>query len=237
MHQLLSRRPRLGTAVAAGGLALGLSLLGAASATAAPSTTSVALTATPAVEVGQPIDVGVDLKGAVDVYSYAITLDFDPELLDYVEDSATEGPAGGFDTVEEGEGTVTIVHSRLGTSPALAGDLPVTLAFSTIGSGEATITASVSLVDTAGATTAIADAASAAVAIAALPEPPEPSTEPSTNPATDTPQPTATAAAAVEKDDGSLAVTGFSIGALIVFAILAIGVGFLVVRRRAASAR
>ena len=237
MHQLVSRRPRLGTVIVAGGLALGLSLLGAGSAIAAPSATSVTLTATPAVEVGQPIDVSVGLKAAVDVYSYAITLDFDPKLLDYVDDSATAGPSGGFDSVEEGEGTVTIVHTRLGTSPALAGDLPVTLAFSTIGSGDATITASVSLVDTLGATTTLTDVATAPVAIAALPVEPEPSAEPSTNPSTDTPQPTSTAAATVVKDDGSLAVTGFSIGALVVFAILAIGVGFLVVRRRTASAR
>jgi hypothetical protein len=237
MHQLVSRRPRLGTVVVAGGLALGLSLLGAGSAVAAPSTTSVTLTATPTVEVGKPIDVSVGLKGAVDVYSYAITLAFDPKLLDYVDDSATKGPTGGFDTVEEGEGTVTIVHTRLGTSPALAGDLPVTLAFSTIASGDTSITASVSLVDTRGSTTTLSDVATAPVAIDAIPLPPEPSATPSSTPSTDTPQPTATGAASGAKDDGSLAVTGFSIGALVVFATLAIGVGFLVVRRRTASTR
>jgi hypothetical protein len=228
---------RLRAALAAGGLALGMSVLAVSPAVAAPTTT-VTMTATPEVQAGEVVDVSVALAGTVDAYSYAITIAFDPALLDYVDASATEGPAGGFDSVEEGTGSVTILHSRLGTSPALAGDLAASLQFTSVASGTATLTTSVSLVDTEGVTTVLADAATAPVTITAVPvetTPPTETTAPTSGGET-TPTPTA-APASSKNDDGSLAITGFSAGALAVFAIVALGVGFVVLRRRSASAR
>jgi hypothetical protein len=231
---------RLRAALTAGGLALGMSLLAASPAMAAPTAT-VTMTATPEVEVGQVVDVSVALGATVDAYSYAITITFDPTLLDYVEDSASDGPAGGFDSVEEGTGSVTILHSRLGTSPALSGDLAASLRFTSLASGEATLSTSVSLVDTEGVTTVLSDAATTAVAIAAVPvatTPPVATTAP-TAPTTggdSTSTPTASPASSTN-GDGSLATSGFGVGALAVFAVAALGIGFVVLRRRSASAR
>lgn len=228
---------RLRAALTVGGLALGMSLVMASPAIAAPTTT-VTMTATPEVEAGEVVDVSVDLSATVDAYSYAITVAFDPALLDYVEDSASTGPAGGFDSVEETDGSVTILHSRLGTSPALAGDLAASLQFTSIASGDATLTTSVSLVDTEGVTTVLADAATAPVTITAVPVETTPPTETTAPTSSVDPTSTPTAAPASSTNgDGSLAITGFGAGALAVFAIAALGLGFVVLRRRSASAR
>lgn len=242
MHTTAQRRPRLRSAIAAGGLALGLTLLAAGPASAAPVVDEVTLAATPEVEIGETVDVSSVLVGATDVYSYAVTFAFDPELLAYVEDSATTGPAGGFDTVELGDGTVTVLHSRLGTSPALTGDLPVALTFDTIGDGDATITESVTLVDTVGGTTVLADAATSTTAIAALPVVVVPPVDPPVDPpATAEPTPAAAVPSATPLNpDGSLALTGFDSGILIAVGALglaAIAAGAVVVRRRTAANR
>ncbi|MDN4642003.1 cohesin domain-containing protein [Agreia sp. PsM10] len=228
---------RLRAVLAAGGIALGLSMVAASPALAAPTTT-VTMTATPEVEAGDVVDASVALAGTVDAYSYAITVTFDPALLDYVDGSASEGPAGGFDSVEEAAGSVTILHSRLGTSPALAGDLAASLQFTSLAAGDATLTTSVTLVDTVGATTVLADAATAPVTITAVPveTTPPTTTTPPTSGGDPTPTPTA-APASSSNGDGSLAITGFGAGALAVFAIAALGVGFVALRRRSAGAR
>lgn len=228
---------RLRAVLAAGGIALGLSMVAASPALAAPTTT-VTMTATPEVEAGEVVDASVALAGTVDAYSYAITITFDPALLDYVDDSASKGPAGGFDSVEEASGSVTILHSRLGTSPALAGDLAASLQFTSLAAGDATLTTSVTLVDTVGATTDLADAATAPVTITAVPVETTPPT--TTTPPTSGGDPTSTPTAAPASStngDGSLAITGFGAGALAVFAIAALGVGFVALRRRSAGAR
>ena len=237
MHTPAQRRPRLFAAIAASGLALGLTLLAAGPAAAAPTAADVTLEVTPAVEIGETVDVSTVLVGTTDVYSYAVTYAFDPALLSYEADSASTGPAGGFDSVSTGAGTVTVLHTRLGTSPALTGDLPVSLSFDTIGSGVAAISVSVTLVDSAGATTVISDTALESVAIAALPvvTPPvvsDPS--PSTSPAAVAPS------NAPRNPDGSLALTGFDGTLLLTFALVgtaAIAAGVIVVRRRTAVKR
>jgi len=228
---------RLRAVLAAGGVALGLSMVVASPALAAPTAT-VTITATPEVEAGGVVDASVALAGTVDAYSYAITITFDPALLDYVDGSASEGPAGGFDNVEEGSGSVTMLHSRLGTSPALEGDLAASLQFTSLAAGDATLTTSVTLVDTALATTVLADAATAPVTITAVPveTTPPTATTPPTSGGDTTSTPTA-APASSTNGDGSLAITGFGAGALAVFAIAALGIGFVALRRRSASAR
>jgi len=187
--------------------------------------------------------VEVNVAGAADVYSYAITFSYDPTLFDYVADSATDGPAGGYNSVVEGPGTVTLVYSRLGSSPALAVppaaviDLPAALTFTTLGVGSGTITASVSIVGTGGVAAApIPDVVSAPVAIAAVPVVvPAPSPSPSASAA-----PAAASSAPVARATGDLAFTGFDGGLVLLLAaggLLVIGAGALVVRRRIASAR
>jgi hypothetical protein len=236
LHDHTPHRRRLRTAVLSGVVALGLSLLGAGPALAAPSTASVSLTATPEVTVGETVDVGIGLLGTADIYAYEVTVSYDPALFSYVDGSAT-APAGGFDTVKQADGEVTLVHSRLGTSPALSGDLAATLQLTAIGSGTGSSglsAASVTLVDPAGETTTLTDAATAAVTIAPLatatPTPtPTPSPTATTTPGTGTdPASTGTAGSST----AGLAATGFGIGALLLVAAAAVAAGVLLVIRR-----
>ena len=240
MHTTPTRRRRIRAAVVAGGLALGLSLLGGAgAAVAAPAATSVTLTATPDVAPGAVVDVAVGLVATTDVFAYQIELKFDPALLAYVPDSVT-GPAGGFISAVTAPGSVTLVQTRLGTSPALAGDLAATAQFTSLAAGDAAITASVTLVDGAGASTVLADEPTALVTITAPPvTEPEPSAAPTATPSPTAVAPTATSTpAAAVVSDGNLALTGFGVGGLILFAVVALAIGLVVVlRRRAASAR
>jgi hypothetical protein len=239
MHKTATHRGHLRSAVLAGGLALGLTLIGAGPALATPAAASVSLTATSSVTVGDTVDLDLGLLGTTDIYAYDVTLTFDPAVLSYVDGSAT-GPTGGFDSVEKSTGSITLVHSRLGTSPALSGDLAATASFTAVGSGSASIdAATVSLVDETGETTALTDAATASVAVAALPTStptPDPTTTPSptggagsdTNP---------TSAPAATGNDGSLADTGVSVGGLLLLALAAVAVGLVALRRRKSVTR
>lgn len=241
MHTTPTRRRRIRAAVVAGGLALGLSLMaGAGAAVAAPAATSVTLTATPDVAPGAVVDVAVDLVATSDVFAYQIELQFDPSLLAYVPDSVT-GPAGGFISAVTAPGSVTLLQTRLGTSPALSGDLAATAQFTSLAAGDAVITASVTLVDGDGATTVLSDTPTALVTVTAPPvTEPQPTTQPTATPTPTSVAPTATSTpAAVAASEGSnLALTGFGVGGLILFAVVALAIGLVVVlRRRAASAR
>ncbi|MGA1836139.1 cohesin domain-containing protein [Herbiconiux sp. 11R-BC] len=240
MHESSPRRRRLRSALVAGGLALGLSLVGAAPAFAAgPTAGTVTLYATPTVTVGDSVDVELSLAGTADVFSYEIVVGYDHAALSYVAGSASDGPAGGFTSATDSADGVHLLYTRLGTSPAIGGDIPLTLQFTSLASGAANITVpSVTVVDTTGGTDTLTDAAAFAVVIEALPTP-TPTPTPTVTP---TAEPTATAtstpAAVASGDSGSLALTGLSIGALVLFAVAALAAGILVVvRRRSASAR
>jgi hypothetical protein len=222
-------RRRLSRVALTAAVAFGLSLLGTGTAFAAPSTTSVTLTAAPAATVGDVVDVGVGLIGAADVFAYEVTISFDPALFSYVDGSVT-APAGGFDTVTEATGSVTLIHTRLGSSPPLAGDIALSLQLTAIGSGSASVTAvSITLVDPEGATATQADAGTATVAIEADNTEPPGGGDPG-----DTPTPADGSSAS-----GPLAFTGFAMGgALLLVAGVAVGVGvLLVLRRRMAGTR
>jgi hypothetical protein len=248
MHHLAPRRSRLRMALAATALAVGFTMVGAGSALAAPAPTITITTTTESAEVGEAVDVAVEVADTTDVFSYAITLTFDPAIFEYTDDSATAGPTGGFDTVVPGDGSVTLVHSRLGTSPTIGGTLPASLSFTTIGSGTGLITASVTLIDSTGTSSvAVLPAVSEPIVVTAVPVPeptatatptatptasPTPSAEPSD---AATPAPTATAS-----PTGLLALTGVAGGALLpilVAGILAIALGIVAYRRKIASAR
>ncbi|MCU1476455.1 MAG: hypothetical protein JWQ64_1148 [Subtercola sp.] len=242
MHTSAPHRGRIRSAVVASGIAVCFTLVGAAPAFAAPATESVSLTATPSVSVGDTVDIGLKLVGATDIFAYDVTLTFDPAVLSYVDGSAT-GPTGGFDSVEKSTGSITLVNSRLGTSPALSGDLASIATFTAVGSGDASIAAStVSLVDETGATTALSDAATADVVVAAAPTPtPTPSETSTPSPTTGTGDatstPTAVAAASSSNGTGSLALTGLSIGGSLLLGVAVIVIGIFAVRRRKSVTR
>lgn len=262
MHHDLPRHRRHRSALAVGGLALALTLANLAPAAADPTVAAVSLSASPSAEIGDTVLVDVDLTGTTDVYTYEVTLTFDPAVLDYVADSTT-GPGGGYTTAAEGTGSVTLVHTRLGTSPALGGDLAASVSFTAVGSGSAAVRAtSVTLVDAAGTDLLITPPATATTAteVAAVVVPtPTPTPTPSATPTPPGPTPaptpttptsptdgagTATTGASTSRPDatgatgtGSLARTGATIGSVLLIAAAAIAGGVLLVRRRSAGAR
>lgn len=244
-------RPR--TALATGALAVGLVALGSAPALAAPApiapgVTAASITAPAAATVGDVVDASVVLTGTSDVYAYELVVEYDPAVLDYVDGSAT-APDGGFDAVDEQDGTLTVTHTRLGTSPELAGDLAVDLQFAAIGAGDGTLDlASVTLVSEDGLTTTLAAPSTAPLAVTAAAVPPvdpAPAPDPSTPAGGGTapvPSPTSGATGA-SSASGPLASTGSDAfpGILAGAAVLLAGIAAVVVaqvrRRRSAGTR
>lgn len=233
------------------GLSLGLTVLAGSPAVADPTVTSTTLTATPSVTVGDAVTVDLDLAGVTDVYAYEVRLTFDPALLEY-SSGGESGPRGGFDSLDPGDGTVTLTHSRLGTSPSLSGDLDVTVSLTAVGSGDGTVEAAVTLVDADG-TTLQTTPTPATVQVARVVVPPtqEPSTSvpvttPPTTPAAGlSPDPATTTSSAsgggsgtapTATAGGTLPSTGFGAAALVLTAAAAVTAG-VVLRRRSAGAR
>ena len=156
----------------AAGLTLAASvalLLGTASTAAAAEGAaydSITITAAPlTVAVGDSVTVTASATGLVDAYAYDLDLAYDPALLTFVADSDVT-PAGGFATATDEGGRVSVVATRLGTSPGLTGDqVLVTLTFTAIAPGTADITMSEGrVVDSAGTASAI-DAAGLAASV------------------------------------------------------------------------
>lgn len=233
---------------------LGLTLLTAAPAAAAPTVGEVALDAPDApVTAGDPVDVRLDLRGVDDVFAYEATLAFDPALLAF--EAVTATPAGGFDDAAPAAGAVTVRHTRLGTSPALTGDVvPTTVRLRALAGGSATVrVATLRLVGADGSTATLTDAASATVVLAPAPTPeptPEPTPDPVPTPdpsapaapaptgaASPTATPAAVAAPGTGPRGGALSATGAQVGGLLALALGAVAVGVVLVRRRTAAAR
>jgi hypothetical protein len=182
MQHRLRLRPRATivslTLVAAG--AIGLAALTAAPAQAAPTATTATIDAPTTATVGTAFDVDLTIPATTDVYAYEITLDADADSVAYVDDSVT-GPDGGFDSVEQDGDALTVVHTRLGTSPALSGDLAASIGLTPTAPGSVDLAVtSITLVGSDGTSTTLTDPASTSISIAAA--------------ATATPTPTPTAA-------------------------------------------
>lgn len=255
-HRTL-RCPRaaiVSTTIVAG--VIGLTVLAAAPATAAPTASAVRIGAPSSATVGEPFDLDVTIPSTTDVYAYEITIDADQDAVTVVDGSVT-GPDGGFDRVEQDADAITIVHSRLGTSPALSDDLAtsVTLTPTTPGDTDLAVS-SVVLVGSDGSSTTLTDPAATTVRIAAVlaPEPtatpdptdaPAPTAAPDPAPsasATSTPSSTAIAVPASGGGDaarpagGALAWTGADVApwAAASLALLALGTTLITLRTRRA---
>lgn len=174
--------------VTAGGV--GLAVLAASPAAAAPVATTATITAPASVTVGDTVDVALTLPDTTDVFAYQIEIAADADAVEVVDGSAT-GPDGGFDSVEQDGDTVTLLHTRLGTSPAVSGDLAASVELTATSPATVDLAVtSVTLVATDGSTTTLTDPASTTVTIAAVPTPsPTPTAGP---PSTPTAAPTAT---------------------------------------------
>ncbi|WP_046529246.1 cohesin domain-containing protein [Cellulomonas sp. FA1] len=244
-----ARRRALHATVAA----LGLLLVAAAPAAAAPAVDEVALTGpTAAVPAGASVDVRLDLRAAADVYAYEATLAFDPALLAY--DQVTDVPAGGFDDVTTAPGSVTVRHTRLGTSPSLTGDVTTTVRLTALAGGTATVRlADLTLVGSDAATDTRADVASLDVVVTPAPTPtptPPAPTAPAPSPSDGgaaAPSPSATTPAGAAAGTGTgtgtgtgagaLSATGAQVAGVLVVALAALGLGAVLVRRRAVASR
>ncbi len=248
MHSAQPRRGRAPVVIATGALALTFCALGAVPAQAAPVLTSATLTATPAtLDAGDSVDVVVGLLGTTDVFAYELEISYDPELLEYVDASAT-GPDGGFDTVDVSDGSVTLLHSRLGTSPSLAGDLEAGLQFLALeeGGDAGIVLNSVTLVGGDGVTLEQADAAETSVEITPAPVV-APSPNPSASSGTGAPEPSPSGSSSVVPAAGGsstdeLSSTGADAAPVFVIAAAAVAAGALaigvsVLRRRKAVQR
>ncbi|PYG02231.1 LPXTG-motif cell wall anchor domain-containing protein [Georgenia satyanarayanai] len=242
-------RPRPRRAAIAAPLCAGVLVLSAAPALAAPETTGLSLTVPATATVGDTISLGLELGDTVDVYAYALTVEADPDVLAVVPDSVT-GPGGGFDSTEPTAAGVTVVHSRLGSSPALAGDLDAGVELTVVGAGTTSVEVAVELVGADGTTTTLPAVASAEMIVAAptpSPSPTDPDPAPTEpDPAPEEPSPTPTdddgapapTAAPPTSGGGSLPSTGLDARGLGVAAavLAALGGAAVLLRRRTGGA-
>ncbi len=157
MQHRTRQRPRaaITTATAVMTGALGLVVLTAGPAQAAPTATTATIDAPATVTVGDDFDVDVTIPATADVFAYEITLDADEATVAYQDGSVT-GPDGGFDSVTRDGDELTIVHTRLGTSPAIGGDLAssIGLTATSVGTVDLAVT-SITLLDEDGAATTL----------------------------------------------------------------------------------
>lgn len=125
----------------------------------------------PDVEIGDEVTVTVAADAAADLYAYDLDLGFDPAVLRY--DGASTTDAMPYGVVEPGEGSVSLVGSELGSSPATSGATTLaTVTFTAVGKGSTDVTAG-GLVDvTSGLTpTTTPDVGAATVAVDLLAAP------------------------------------------------------------------
>lgn len=243
-HTPGERMRRLGRRAAATVLALAAAAAGplmiAAPAAAAPPAASLTLAVTPTATEGQPVTVTVSASDVTDLYAYDLTLEFDPALLS-VDAATAVGPDGGFTSATATAGTVTLSHTRLGSSPGLAGPGPITLGtltFTALDGGTAEIAlASARLVSSTTEVTSVTAVATATTVLTALPDPepggggtPSPSPSPSAG--------AVSGGAAASGDADDLATTGadatpWIIAGAVGVALVAAG-AVVVLRRRQA---
>lgn len=123
------------------------------------------------VEIGDEVTVTVAADAASDLYTYALDLGFDPEVLEY--DGATASDAMPYSDIAAGEGSVAVVGSELGSSPATSGATTLaTLTFTAIAEGSTDVTASALETVASDLTAAtVADVGATTVSVDLLPAP------------------------------------------------------------------
>ena len=202
------RSKTLPAALAAGAVCAGIVTTGVDPALAATTAAAVTVTAPKKTDVGSAVDVQIDLTGFDDVYAYELDVEFDTGTLTFEPDSAT-GPAGGFDAAEIDDDGASLVHTRLGTSPALEGDVAAVLQLTGTAPGRSTVEVSVTTIGSDGTRTELTNAASTAVVVAgpgASRRPQAPAPTPA--PAVDEPALAAASGAALPPFHTELDVTG-----------------------------
>lgn len=233
---------RLGVVLVAA-LALFGPLAAAPAAHAAPPAATLSLALSPtSVTAGESFVATITGAAVSDLYSYDLELTYDPAFVEPGADAPT-GPAGGFTSSVTGPGTLTVSHTRLGSSPGLSGASDVVLAsvpLRSFAAGSALVQlSSVRLVSSTGAVVTATAVASGTVVIAAVPAPvPQPSVSQPSSPsasasATATPAPAA-------QGPGDLATTGIDAAPWLISGALGVALvagGALIVLRRRQAVR
>ena len=149
---------------------LGLLAAGASMAVAiaeeAPQPSYTLAVSSPEVTLGQPVEVTVSATDVQDLYAYDLTIEFDPAAFVYLPNSTVSGTSGV--TVDyPSAGSVRVVHTKLGTSPAASGDvLLATVTLLAKGTGLTTVDAATLVsVSTDKTTTTATDVGSAEVTV------------------------------------------------------------------------
>lgn len=111
MHSLTTSPRTRRMTLLSGLVAAGVVLAGGA-AHAVPTADTPTLDAPATADQGDTLTVTIALPAADDVFAYSATLDYDPELVEYVAESAA-GPEGGFASTSE---TAAAIALALGTA-------------------------------------------------------------------------------------------------------------------------
>jgi hypothetical protein len=161
-------------ALTAGGVALASSASAGSNATPAPHVLDgFSVTASQsAVKAGDTVTMTIQATAASDLYAYDVTFGYDPAVLQYVASSATTDVSGA--TYASGSaGSLSVIHTKLGTSPAATGQVTLaTLSFKALSVGSTTVQIpTVTEVSTADATTKLTQVASTDLAVTALAAP------------------------------------------------------------------
>lgn len=167
----LRRAGTRGVAIlAACAAAAGASVLGVPAASAAPPAATITVDAPSHATEGTKLAVTISAADLADLYAYSLVLEYDPTKLKF-DANSIENPDGGFSAESTEDGTLTITHTRLGTSPGLTGALDLAaFSFTAIDGGTAAIElASASLVSSSSESVTLADVDSATVALHGLP--------------------------------------------------------------------
>lgn len=219
---------------AASALLAGSVALAPAAAAAPAETGAITVSAPASATAGDSFDVTIAVAAAVDLFAYELIVEFDPALLSFADATATF-PEGGFDTVSAGSGSVTFAHTRLGSSPGLAGGLPlVTFSFTALAAGVADIDlAEATFISSTGESTGLGEPISTTTTIAALPSP-SPTPSPSV-----TSGPSVIGEPAADGKSGPLANTGSDATVWVIAGSVAAGLVVagvvLILRRRAVT--
>lgn len=231
-------RRGLTRALLIGTVSLGLGIGTAAPALAEPTRAAVSLTIPSTAEAGETVTATIVIAATSDVFALDAALDFDSGAFSYVADSAT-GPTGGYLSVRPVATGLDLSHTRLGTSPALSGDLTLTVDLVAVASGRADVSVgALTLVGTDRTTSTATDLARASVQIIpAATASPQPTVTPTGTPTATAPTTTSPTSAAPGTPSDALAQSGFALGlGVLVAAIAAIAAGTLFVRFRKARA-
>jgi amidase len=128
----------------------------------------------PEVEIGDEVTVTVTAESADDLYAYDLDLGFDPEVLEYAGASGVDAAVMPYSAVVDGdaaEGSVSLVGTELGTSPATDGPVTIaTLRFTAAGEGSTDVVADgLTTVDGELTPTVVGEAGTTPVAVSLLP--------------------------------------------------------------------